>query len=106
MVPTRFQGQQDGQQPPEEGPQHEFLQQIGQERQLDERNHVFEVLNLNDDAIQVMNLQNIMSVLRIISTRKNIYDGLASSHRGHRTSTDSEHIALFQAMVEKVQGRE
>jgi len=72
-----------------------------QETQLEERNHVFEVLNLSKEAIAVMDLQNITSILRIISTRRNIYDGLTSAHRGEWTSTDSEQISLFKMWLAK-----
>ncbi len=102
MLTTRSQGEQDGQLPPEKGPPPEVPQLTHKEIQLEERNHVFEVLNLNDDAIGVMNLQNITSVLRIISTKRNIYDGLASAHRGHWMSTDSEQITLFKLWLGKL----
>ncbi len=81
MVTTKYQGQHNGMPLPEEKPQPTVPQPTFKELLLKERNHVFEVLKLNDGAIGVMNQQNIMNVLRIISTKKNIFDGLASAHR-------------------------
>ncbi len=82
MVKTRTQGQQDGIPLPEEQPQPTVPPPTHKEMLLEERNHVFEVLNLSDGAIGVMNQQNITSVLRIISTKRNIFDWLASAHKG------------------------
>ncbi len=88
MVKTRSQRIQDGKSPPEGEPQPDIPQPTHKEIQLEERNHVFEILNLSSEDIGVMDLQNITSVLRIIFIKRNIYDGLASAHRGECVSTD------------------
>ncbi len=54
MVATRAQQQWEEQ--PEE--QQEEKQCTHQERQLEERDHVFDILNFSDEAVEVMNQQN------------------------------------------------
>jgi len=72
MVTTRSQGTQDGMSPPEGEPQPVTPQPTCREIQLEQRNHVFQILNQSKVAVAVMDLQNITSILRIISTKRNI----------------------------------
>ncbi len=71
-------------------------QQTRMERQLEDRAHVLDILNFTENAIGVLDNQNINSVIRIITTPRNVYDGMVSQFRPAWTSTDTEQIVLFK----------
>ncbi len=66
------------------------MQQTGWERQLEDRDHVLDILNFTDNAISMLNKQNIHRITCIITTPMNIYDEIASQCRPAWTLTDTE----------------
>ncbi len=78
----------------EEEIQPQERQQTCWERQLDDRDHVFEILNFSDEAVEVMNNQSINNITCFITTKRNIYDGLASQFRNAWTLTATEQVVL------------
>ncbi len=68
---------------------------------MEERDHVFDILNFSDEAVELMSQQNINNLQCFIAILRIIYDGLASTYRQAWKSTGTVQVVLFDQWLSK-----